>query len=75
MLEAEAAFKLANAAYEADHQRYRQERDTAQAQAGRRRAMGLAPPKVTPPDQRLHQAMLRAQQAYNQARKAYEETE
>jgi hypothetical protein len=74
LAEAEAAYLQAQATYEAAHARYRMERDNALAQNGRRRAMGLPPLQPTMPDPRLQQDVLRAKAAFDQAKRAYDET-
>lgn len=73
MLEAEAAYQQAAAVYNAAHESYRMQRNTALAQAGRRGAMGLPPATVTPPDPRLQLEMMQAQKAYEEAKRAYEQ--
>jgi tetratricopeptide (TPR) repeat protein len=74
MDEAEAAFLQAQALYNADDARYVQERNTALAQNGRRRAMGLPPVVVRPADPQLAQRAQAARQVYLEARRAYEQT-
>jgi tetratricopeptide (TPR) repeat protein len=74
MLQAEANYKQALAMYEAEYQRYVQQRNTALQQSGRMRAAGVRPPPVQPPDRTLAMKKDAAYRAYLQAKKVYEQT-
>lgn len=72
MQEAGATLQQAQAQYNASQEQYRQARNNSLANAGRFGAMGLQVAAPTRPDDSLYREVLRAQQAYEQARAAYE---
>ncbi|HEX5105836.1 MAG TPA: hypothetical protein VFV87_18590 [Pirellulaceae bacterium] len=72
MLAAEADLQLAQAQYNAAQAVYEQQRNFANAQAGRLGAQGVSIPPPQPPDPSLYQAVLAAQQNYDAAKAEYE---
>ena len=72
MLAAEADLQLAQAQYNAAQAVYEQQRDFANAQAGRLGAQGVRLPPPQSPDPSLYQAVLAAQQNYDAAKAEYE---
>lgn len=75
MLAAQGEYEQAAAMHNAAHQQYRMARDNALGQGGRRGAIGLPPaPPVAMPDPSLQLRMIQAKQAFDQAKREYEET-
>jgi tetratricopeptide (TPR) repeat protein len=72
--QAQAAYLQAKALYDADDARYVSERNLALAQNGRRAAMGLPPLMPRPVDPTLSARMNAAFQAYQQAKRVYDQT-